>query len=270
MGFSLDEKTSALVLRQVEFYFSDSNIPGDKFLRQCVEESADGLVDLPLVCSFGRMRSHLSLKESGPDKVPAETTAAVAEVLRKSTVLRLSEDGLKVGRVAPLLKLDEIQAAVDARSIAVGPLRWTITMEEVETFVSQHAKVNSVRLPRHPGGRAFCGSAVVELCSEDEVKKALELKLSYDGAELEIKPKLDFDAEMEKSQVQAREGLNGNSNFKHASGVEPRESRFPKGLIVAFSLQKTSPVEVGISETSPMEINESERKETTPVDSKEG
>lgn len=52
-----------------------------------------------------------------------------------------------------------------------------------------HLQVNSVRLPRHPGGRAFCGSAIVELCSEDEVKKALELKLSYDGVDLEIKPK---------------------------------------------------------------------------------
>ncbi|MCO5561202.1 hypothetical protein L7F22_014822 [Adiantum nelumboides] len=185
----LDEKTSALVLRQVEFYFSDSNLPGDKFLRRCVEEAADGLVSLPLVCSFGRMRNHLSLKESGPDKVPKETTEAVAEVLRKSTVLRVSDDGQKIGRVAPLLKLEEVQAAVDARSIAVGPFRWTITMEEVETFFSQHAKVISVRLPRHPGGRAFCGSAVLELHSEDEVKEALDLALLFDGVELEIKLK---------------------------------------------------------------------------------
>lgn len=49
--------------------------------------------------------------------------------------------GQKVGRVAPLLKLEEVQAAVDARSIAVGPLRWTVTMEEVETFISQHVQV---------------------------------------------------------------------------------------------------------------------------------
>lgn len=55
--------------------------------------NASTVVSLPLVCSFGRMRSHLSLKESGPDKVPAETIAAVAEVLRKSTVLKLSDDG---------------------------------------------------------------------------------------------------------------------------------------------------------------------------------
>lgn len=257
MGFALDEKTSALVLRQVEFYFSDSNLPGDKFLRQCVEEAADGLVSLPLVCSFGRMRSHLSLKESGPDKVPAETTAAVADVLRKSTVLKLSDDGQKVGRVVPLLKLEEVQAAVDARSIAVGPLRWTVTMEEVETFISQHVQVNSVRLPRYLGGRAFCGSALVETCSEDEVKKALELKLSYDGVDLEIKPKKDLDAELERIQKQAKEVPNGKSISKKVGEVEPT---FLKGLIVAFSLQKMSPMEVGVSEM----------KETTAVDCKEG
>ena len=40
------------------------------------------------------MRGHLGLKETGgPDAVPADFTAAVAEVLRKSSVLRISEDG---------------------------------------------------------------------------------------------------------------------------------------------------------------------------------
>lgn len=54
---------------------------------------AFAVISLPLVCSFGRMRTHLGLKESGRDRVPAETIAAVADVLRKSTVLKLSEDG---------------------------------------------------------------------------------------------------------------------------------------------------------------------------------
>lgn len=252
MAVPLDEKTSALVLRQVEFYFGDSNLPGDKFLRQRVEESVDGLVSLPLICSFVRMRTHLGLKESGPDRVPAETTAAVADVLRKSSVLKLSEDGQKVGRALPLLKLEDVRAAVDARSIAVGPLRWSVTMEEIETFISQHVQVNSVRLPRHPIGRIFCGSAVVEICSEDEAKKALELKLSYDGADLEIKMKKDLDFEMQRIQMQAMKAPNGNIHRK-------AEFIFPKGLIVAFSLQKASPTE---------EVSVSETKETTLVDCK--
>lgn len=271
MGPSLDEKTSAQVLRQVEFYFSDSNLPGDKFLRQCVEVSKDGLVSLPLICSFGRMRNHLKLQESGPDNVPAETTAAVAEVLRKSTVLTVSDDGQKVGRIAPLLKLDEVQAAVDARSISAGPLRWTVTMEEVETFFSQHVKVNSVRLPRHPVGRAFCGFALVELCSEDDAKKVLELKTSFDGIELEIKPKRDFDAEMEKWQAQQQDFSSGSrgqhprQSFEHRNksmhkNANPEEPSYTKGLIVAFSLQKMSRKDDSVAEN----------KENATVDLKEG
>lgn len=51
------------------------------------------VVDLSLLCSFQRMRSHLGVKEADPAKFPADKLAAVAEVLRKSTSLRVSEDG---------------------------------------------------------------------------------------------------------------------------------------------------------------------------------
>ena len=43
-----------------------------------------------------------------------------------------------------------------------------------------------MRLPRYPGGKAFTGSAVIELTSEEEANKLLELKTVYDGIELEI------------------------------------------------------------------------------------
>lgn len=269
MGPSFDEKTSAQVLRQVEFYFSDSNLPGDKFLRKCLEESEDGLISLPLVCSFSRMRNHLGLKEAGPDKVPAETTLAVAEVLRKSSSLRVSDDGQKVGRINTLGKVEEVQAAVDARSVAAGPLCWNVTMEAIESFFSQHAKVNSVRLPRHPVGRIFCGFAVVELASEDEVKRVLDLKLMYDGAELEIKSKNEFDEEMEKYQQQQENAPYGKvqhpkqafNDRRHGNGRNDAvEASYPKGLIVAFSLQKVSTDEDVVVKN----------KESAGVDSKEG
>ncbi|ONK79230.1 uncharacterized protein A4U43_C01F4250 [Asparagus officinalis] len=69
---SLDENTAAKVLRQVEFYFSDSNLPRDKFLKQKVEESEDGLVSLWLICSFARMRTLLGLGEVKEEAVPEE------------------------------------------------------------------------------------------------------------------------------------------------------------------------------------------------------
>lgn len=52
------------------------------------------VVSLALICSFTRMRNHLGLGDVKPDEVPEETLLAVAETLRKSSFLKLSEDGM--------------------------------------------------------------------------------------------------------------------------------------------------------------------------------
>ena len=44
-----DEKLERKLLRQLEFYFSDSNLPRDKFLRETVERDPDAYVDLKLI-----------------------------------------------------------------------------------------------------------------------------------------------------------------------------------------------------------------------------
>lgn len=51
------------------------------------------VVSLALICSFSRMRSHLSLGDAKPEDISADTVAAVAETLRTSAVLKISEDG---------------------------------------------------------------------------------------------------------------------------------------------------------------------------------
>jgi len=51
-------------------------------------------------------------------------------------------------------------------------------------------QVNSVRLPHHVGDKKlFCGTALVEFSSEEEVEKVMKEKMVYAGAELELKPK---------------------------------------------------------------------------------
>ena len=63
---------------QIEFYFSDSNLPRDAFLLSAVEEAPDGFVSLALICTFSRMRSLLELK--GSEGAPL-TAATVSRLL---------------------------------------------------------------------------------------------------------------------------------------------------------------------------------------------
>lgn len=251
----LDQETSSKVLRQVEFYFSDSNLPRDKFLKKTIQESEDELVSLALICSFQRMRSHLGLKEVGPENVPEETAAAVAEVIRNSSsTLRLSEDGKRVGRVSKLLKPEEVLEQVDSRTIAAAPLPHDVKLEDVEAFFNQHGKVNSVRLPRHVAAvKALCGSALIEFSSEEEANAISKLNLVYDGADLEMKPKKDFDAERRALLEEINNGC-GPTGLKHDKNVSTgnqwqndswgdsvlEDNSYPKGLIISFTLKKPS------------------------------
>ncbi|KAL3650826.1 elongin A [Castilleja foliolosa] len=242
MAPSLDAETVKKVIRQVEFYFSDSNLPRDKFLQKTVNESDDGLVSLALICSFSRMRGHLSLGDVKPEDVPEDTIKAVAETLRTSTFLKVSEDGEKVGRVTELPKPDEAIKQSNERTIAASPLEYDVKLEAVESFFSQYAKVNSVRLPRHAAdNRAFCGTALVEFSSEEDAANVLKQTLSYSGVELELKPKKEFDLERAKQEEEAAKTRpQVGSNRKEKADPEPD---YPKGLIVAFTLKKSDNVD---------------------------
>lgn len=51
------------------------------------------MVSLALISSFSRMRGHLGLGDLKPEDVSEDTVTSVAETLRTSTFLRVSEDG---------------------------------------------------------------------------------------------------------------------------------------------------------------------------------
>ena len=164
----LDDDARSKVRAQMEFYFSDSNLPRDKFLRETVEADPEGFVDISLLATFSRMRALLA-PFGGPHN--DETVAALVDLLRTSAELTVSDDGKRVRRTAAVRAREEIDKEVEARSVYASPFAMTATIDEITAFFSQHATVRSVRLRRHITSKDFKGSVFVELADAAACEK---------------------------------------------------------------------------------------------------
>merc|ERR550517_11847 len=121
------------ILGQVEFYFSDSNLPRDPFTLNKLKEN-DGWLPLKILLTYHRV------------KALTTDPAVVAEALRRSkALLRVSEDGSKVQRTTKMATVEEIQA----RTVAVFGLPDEISLEESKLFWGQFGGVRSVRVYRN-------------------------------------------------------------------------------------------------------------------------
>ncbi|KAL4809382.1 hypothetical protein BDV18DRAFT_131952 [Aspergillus unguis] len=180
------------IRKQVEFYFSDSNLPMDKFLLSKVGGSKNNAVPLELLHSFKRMRRF-------------QPFSAIVEALKSSETVELADNETSVRRKVPLpdtvkdthdptvVKVFEDEAM--ARSIyakGFGEENPT-TQLDIEAFFAPYGPVNAIRL-RRTNDKYFKGSVFVEFASEDKQKAFLELdpKPQWKGQDLNIKSKKEY------------------------------------------------------------------------------
>ena len=179
------------IRKQVEFYFSDSNLPNDKFLFEAIGGSKNNAVPIETIHSFKRMRRF-------------QPFSAVVAALKESSTLDIVQDDTAIRRKIPLGEgtgstQPEIQKVFEdqsmSRTIYVKGfgVEAATTQFDIEAWFSKYGATNQVRL-RRTTQASFKGSVFVEFESEEAAKQFLTLDPApeYDDKTLIIKSKKQY------------------------------------------------------------------------------
>ncbi|KAG8909038.1 hypothetical protein FRB99_000141 [Tulasnella sp. 403] len=201
-----EDEMKGKALKQVEFYFSDSNLPYDKFMWTLHTKAEDHWVPIATIAGFKRMSD---FQKYG--------TPWLAEVLRGSeTLLEVDEAGEKVRRGPPVLPPGKAQFenSVYAKGF---PDETPDLQKRIEEFFEQYSPVAGVRMRRtdKSEGLKFKNSAFCEFKTKAGAEAFLSAdpKPTFDGKELLTMSK-DAYVDMKAKE----KGFKVNDKFKILTG----------------------------------------------------
>lgn len=187
---SMQEK----IIKQVEYYFGDFNLPRDKFLQEKVKVD-EGWVPIETLLTFNRLKSLTT------------EVGVVAEAVNKSDLMEVSQDGKKVRRSLekPLPESNgDRQQKLDELTVYTKGFPETTTMDDLLQFFSQYGRCLNVYMRRIPTSRKFKGSVFATFASKEEADAFLALEgLKFNELELTRCMKKEH-SEEKKRQREAR------------------------------------------------------------------
>ncbi|XP_045458874.1 la protein homolog [Melitaea cinxia] len=210
------------IIRQVEYYFGDLNLPRDKFLREQVKLD-DGWIPFEVLGTFNRLA-----------KLTTDYQV-IANALNKSTsgLLEVSEDNKKVRR-NPELPIPEMneerRKELAMRTIYVKGFPKEATLDEILKYFRQFDDVENIimrkYLDRQSKKRIFKGSVFATFKTKEQAEKVVEMKdLKYNETELLIlwqenyieKKQEEYAAKKDKKKV--KEVKEDKEDFKLPTGT---------------------------------------------------
>merc|ERR1719195_2468992 len=169
------------VIHQVEYYFSDSNLPNDEFMKNTLKQYC-GWIPIEVLLTFKRVKKLCSMMGMEASNT-AHCTPVIADCLRGSKkLLQVSEDGLKVKRAIPFID----PAIVARRTVCIFgfPIKTHFNMDEQERFWGQFGGVQSLRryVPEASKGKKCI--IFVEFDSEEIAQQLIKNeKIDYNSIE---------------------------------------------------------------------------------------
>lgn len=251
-GEDFDEK----VKKQVEFYFSDSNLQTDKFLWR-IYEANDGWVELKTILTFGRMRQYR----------PEEKVIAA---LKTSDKLVLSANEDMVRRKDPVKDFNEIKNIRKRNSVHIEGFPSTATQEELEEWFSlkifptlpKEQAVSSIRRVKNRATKEFFGVVDVEFKTLEDAEHFLSVSISYpEGIVSEDKIEDKKELLKKMSLLTFREMRESSKRFG-VNEVTKRRNSFKDNNRKKFKKDdKEEKVEEAIEEGNEVEAKKEETKE---------
>jgi len=213
------------IIKQIEYYFGDINLPRDRFLQEQIKED-DGWVSLEVMLKFKRLASL------------SDDPKIIAEALEKSEnkMVCLNDEKTKIRR-NPEKPLPENNAEYikqsQARSAYVKGFPTDETLDNIIKFMETLGPIDSV-IRRTTKDHKFKGSCFVVFKDLDSAKKFVELEsVKYKDFELNKKMQNDYHAD-KKKEIEERKRI--QKEKKEAIVKESAEKiEFPSGAILYFS-----------------------------------
>ncbi|XP_028135287.1 la protein homolog [Diabrotica virgifera virgifera] len=219
MANDLEQK----IIKQIEYYFGDINLPRDKFLQEKIKED-EGWITLDVLLTFKRLSSLSTDQE------------LIAKAVEKSEngLVMVSEDRKKLRRnpekPSPELNEERRKEIMGRTAYAKGfPL--DEEFNNIITFLDAYGPVESCSR-RSTKDHKFKGSCFIIFKDVETCKKFVEAEsIKYGETELIRKfQQVYFDDK--KKEIQDRKNEKAASKVAAKSGTP---LQFPKGAIIHFS-----------------------------------
>ncbi|KAG8454050.1 hypothetical protein GDO86_000619 [Hymenochirus boettgeri] len=155
------------IAKQVEFWFGDVNLHKDRYLREQIEKTRDGYIDISLLASFNKMK-----------KITTDSKL-IARAIKKSSVVELNMDGTKIRRRFPL---GEKPQDVDSRTVYAELLPKNVSHSWIDRVFGKCGNVvlnnppeeaprKAGMFPKTVKNKAIPTLSLTEGCSSEEKKK---------------------------------------------------------------------------------------------------
>lgn len=174
------------IRKQVNFYFSDSNLPYDKFLWTLRANTPEGWIPLETIASFKKM------------KMITEDFDTIVKALKEveSEIYEVDEEGKNIRRKSEVVQQNHVERSIYVKGLplvdadAKDPIAELFKLQDkVDDFFTEKGyTVLCVRMKKNDEKpKKFKGSCYIELSSPEEAKKAAEeATVEFDGNKLEI------------------------------------------------------------------------------------